>query len=44
MEEEEDGGLEQLVTEFNSGRYQYGLTGVESDGKGVKVGFLDSSK
>eukprot|EP00092_Neocalanus_flemingeri_P001845 GFUD01001967.1.p1 GENE.GFUD01001967.1~~GFUD01001967.1.p1 ORF type:complete len:140 (-),score=42.47 GFUD01001967.1:151-570(-) len=36
VEEEEEGGLEELVAEFNSGRYQYGLTGVESDGKGVK--------
>eukprot|EP00091_Calanus_sinicus_P002557 TRINITY_DN12628_c0_g1_i1.p1 TRINITY_DN12628_c0_g1~~TRINITY_DN12628_c0_g1_i1.p1 ORF type:complete len:140 (-),score=36.40 TRINITY_DN12628_c0_g1_i1:288-707(-) len=36
VEEEEEGGLEELVSEFNSGRYQYGLTGVQSDGKGVK--------
>merc|ERR1712106_296055 len=36
VEEEEEGGLEELVNEFNSGRYQYGLTGVHSDGKGVK--------
>ena len=37
MEEEGDGGLEELLTEFNSGRYQYGLTGIQSEGKGVKV-------
>merc|ERR1711915_20533 len=36
VEEEGDGGLEELLTEFNSGRYQYGLTGIQSEGKGVK--------
>ena len=40
VEEEEEGGLEELVDEFNSGRYQYGLTGVQSEGKGVKVKYL----
>ena len=39
VEEEDEGGLEELVSEFNSGRYQYGLTGLQSDGKGVKVCF-----
>ena len=40
VEEEEEGGLEELLAEFNSGRYQYGLTGVQSEGKGVKVKYL----
>ena len=31
-----------MVTEFNSGRYQYGLTGVDSKGKGVKVGMEEN--
>merc|ERR1719500_2259138 len=35
-EDEASTGLEALVTEFNSGRYQYGLTGVASEGKGIK--------
>jgi len=38
-EEAEQGGLEDLVAEFNSGRYQYGLAGVETS-KGVKYVLL----
>jgi len=32
----DNGGLEAMVAEFNSGRYQYGLAGIKSAGKGVK--------
>jgi len=30
-------GLEALLDEFHSGRYQYGLAGVKVPGKGIKV-------
>ena len=30
-------GLEALLDEFHSGRYQYGLAGVKVQGKGIKV-------
>ena len=30
-------GLEALLEEFHSGRYQYGLAGVKVPGKGIKV-------
>ena len=33
-------GLEALLEEFHSGRYQYGLAGVKVPGKGIKVRIL----
>merc|ERR1711936_1179974 len=36
VEEYGDGGLEALVTEFNAGRYQYGLVGVNIPNKGTR--------
>merc|ERR1712154_85285 len=36
VEEYGEGGLEALVSEFNSGRYQYGLVGVSIKNKGTK--------
>ena len=30
-------GLEALLEEFHSGRYQYGLAGVKVPGRGIKV-------
>jgi len=32
----ENMGISDLLLEFNSGRYQYGLSGVKSEGKGLK--------
>ena len=37
VEEYGDGGLEELVTEFHCGRYQYGLVGVNIANRGTRV-------
>ena len=37
VEEYGEGGLEELVTEFHCGRYQYGLVGVNIANRGTRV-------
>ena len=35
--EDDNGALNDLIVEFNSGRYQYGLAGVKMKNRGIRV-------